>query len=92
MNTKIFYSRSSKLTAQDIPSFSFGDYQCRFLLQTARGKPVTVSQRDDPDKAIWRVQYGFSCLYFGTIAEALDYCRERFCDLSGKKLSKGGER
>ena len=91
MKTKIFYSRSPKLTAKDIPSFSVGDYKCRFLLQTAQGRPVTISQKDDPDMLIWRVQRGFSSLYFGTVAEALDYCRERFCDLTGMKLSKGGE-
>ena len=32
MRTRIFYSRSPKLTAKDIPSFSVGDYKCRFLL------------------------------------------------------------
>lgn len=92
MKTKIFYSRSPKLTSKDIPRFSVGDYKCRFLFQTAKGKPVTVSQRDNPDMAIWRVQHGFSSLYFGTVAEALDYCREHFYDLTGKMLSEGGER
>lgn len=92
MKNKIFYSRSPKLTVQDIPSLSVGDYQCCFLLQTIQGRPVTVSRKDDPDMAIWCVQHGFSSLYFGTVAEALGYCRERFCDLTGKKLPKGGER
>lgn len=85
MKTKISYGRSPDLTAKDIPSFSVEDYRCHFLLQTTQGRPVTISP-------IWCVQHGFSSLYFGTIAEALDYCRERFYDLNGKKLSKGGER
>ena len=89
MKNKIFYSNSPKLTAKDIPSFSTRNYLCHFLLQTTQGSPVSISQRDDPDMAIWRVQYGFSSLYFGTVSEALDYCRERFCDLTGRRLRKG---
>ena len=90
MKNKIFYSSRSKLTVKDNPSFSTGDYLCHFLLQTTQGSPVSISQRDDPDMAIWRVQHGFSSLYFGAVSEALDYCREHFCDLTGKKLRKGG--
>lgn len=92
MKTKTFYSHAPKLTAKDIPTFSVGDYKCRFLLQTAQGRPVTISQRDDPDMLIWCVQHGFSSVYFGTVSEAMDCCRERFCDLTGRKLYKGGER
>jgi hypothetical protein len=57
-------------------------------MQTMNGQPVAILQRNDPDCDIWKVQYGFSCVFFGTYAEAMEYCRERFCDLSGNRLSR----
>lgn len=92
MKFKFTYNKKPKLTASDVSSFSQGDYECRFLLQTMGGKPVAVLQNNDPSCDIWKVQYGFSTVFFGTYAEAMDYCRERFCDLSGKRLRKRGQK
>ena len=90
MKFKLFYDKKPKLSVSDLNTFSGGDYICHFLLQTMTGKPVAISQSADPDLGIWRVQYGFSCIYFGSYAEAMEYCRERFCDLSGNRLKKRG--
>jgi hypothetical protein len=86
MKQRIFYSSKPKLTVKDIAAFSKDEYVCKCLLQTKRGQPVAVSQHSDPDCGIWRVQHGFSCVYFGTYSEAMAYCRDRFCDLSGNPL------
>ena len=92
MQFKLFYDKKPKLSVSDVNTFSGGDYICHFLLQAMTGKPVAISQSVDPDLGIWRVQCGFSCIYFGSYAEAMEYCRERFCDLSGKRLEKRGHK
>lgn len=92
MKFRLFYNKKPKLSVSDIDTFSGNEYVCHFLLQAMSGKPVTILQSADPDLGIWRVQHGFSCIYFGTYAEAMDYCRERFCDLSGKRLKKRGRK
>lgn len=38
----------------------------------------------DPDYPFWRVEYGFSSLFFKTYGEAMAYCKGRFVDLDGK--------
>ena len=88
MKFRISFAQKPKLSVKDAASFSTKDYECHFLLQTKRGQPVAVSEKKDPDCNIWKVQYGFVSMYFGTYAEAMDYCRKRFCDLSGKSLSR----
>ena len=92
MHFKVFFDQKPRLTVNDIPSFSKDDYECRFLLQTMNGKPVVISQHIDPDKGTWKVQHGFSSLYFTAFTEAMAYCKNRFCDLEGKPLQKRGEK
>ena len=65
----------SKLKTED---FSRGGYECDLLLQDKRGAPVAVSRHKELD--IWKVQCGFSTVFFGTKAEALAYCKGRFFD------------
>ena len=84
MKFRFFYDRNPKLTARDKDIFSHGDYKCHHLFQNRRGRPVAISQHKD--LGIWKVHHGFSTILFGTEAEAMNYCRERFCDLSGKPL------
>ena len=72
MKFRLFYNKKPKLSVSDIDTFSGNEYVCHFLLQTMSGKPVTISQSADPDLGIWRVQHGFSCIYFGTYAEAME--------------------
>ena len=86
------YNKKHRLSVSDRTAFSTNDYTCMFLLQTMKGQPVAVSRSNDPDCNIWRVQHGFSTIYFGDYADAMDYCRERFCDLEGKKLKKAKEK
>ena len=43
---------------------------------------MTVSCNRELD--IWKVQHGFSTVFFGTRADALAYCKGRFCDANGQ--------
>lgn len=86
MKFRFFYGIKPKLTARDADSFSHGDYKCYHLFQNRRGQPVTLSQHKE--LGIWKVHHGFSTILFGTEAEAMNYCRERFCDLSGNPLRR----
>ena len=82
------YNRKYRFSAADRDAFSSADYTCMFVLQTMNGQPVAVSVSNDIDCLIWRVQYGFSTVYFGDYADAMDFCRDHFCDLNGKRLNK----
>ena len=64
--------------------FSREGYECKDLLQGRAGLPVVVSQKQDKDFPIWKVQYGVSCLVFPTYEDAMDFCRDRFTRLDGK--------
>ena len=83
-------NKKNQMKPTDAADFSDGSYECRFLLQTMQGKPVAIMQKNDIDCDIWKVQYGFSTVFFGTYSDAMNFCRDRFCDLSGKKLSERG--
>lgn len=86
MTYKIIYGTGIKLTDADKSMFSKGKFECRHLLQTLKGKPVAVSHCTDPDEDYWKVEYDYSCVVFATEKDALDFCKRRFCDLSGKRL------
>ena len=92
MKFKPIYNQKLRVTASDREVFSTQDYTCMFILQTMKGQPVAVSVCNDLDCRIWRVQYGFSTVYFGEYTDAMDFCREHFCDLGGNKLKKAKER
>ena len=62
--------------------FDQRDYDCHVIFQNRRGMPVAVSRHKKMD--FWKVQNGFSSVFFGTKAEALAYCRGRFLDTDGK--------
>lgn len=87
MKFRPIYNKKHRLSVSDRTAFSTNDYTCMFLLQTMKGQPVAISRSNDPDLLIWRVQHGFSTIYFADYAEAMDYCRERFCDLDGKPFA-----
>ena len=86
MKFKFTYGAKPKFTAKDVASFSHRGYDCRFLLQTAKGMPVAICQSTDPECNIWKVQNGFSSVFFGTKAEAMAYCKGRFFDSDGKAV------
>ena len=64
--------------------FSGKGYACDLLLQTRRETPVTVSSNRELD--IWKVQHGFSTVFFGIRADALAYCKGRFYDANGQAV------
>lgn len=84
MKFKFFYGLKPKFTQRDASDFSSNHYECRLLLQNRKGEPVSISHHDDMD--IWRVQTGFSSVFFATYAEALAYCKGLFFDLDGKAV------
>ena len=86
MTHRIFYGTDFKLTDSDKKMFSREGYECKDLLQGRAGLPVVVSQKQDKDFPIWKVQYGFSCLVFPTYEDAMDFCRDRFTRLDGKAV------
>ena len=88
MKFKPIYNKKFRVTEADRAAFSTNDYTCMFILQTMKGQPVAISRSNDLNCLIWRVQYGFSTIYFGDYADAMDYCRERFCDLNGKPIKR----
>ena len=88
MFKKIYYTWSPKLSTSDVAQFWDKNYDCVRLYLTKFGKPVTVSESKDPQKPVWKVQYGFSQLFLKTYAEVTAYCKKRFCDLDGKPLKE----
>lgn len=83
MKTKFFYSKKPSLSAKDAKNFSKGNYECQFLMQTMKGQPVAIFQ--NTDNGVWKVQYGFSTVFFGTYEEAMAFCRKRFCEIPEMK-------
>ena len=73
MTHRIFYGTDFKLTDSDKKMFSRDGYECKALLQERNGMSVAVSQKQDKDFPVWKVQYGFSCLVFPTYEDAMDY-------------------
>lgn len=86
MIRKLFYGTKPKLTDSDRRYFDRGDYRCKALLQDNKGKPVAISQNKHNDFPIWKVEYGFSCIFFGTYEEAMAYCKGRFPDTGRKAV------
>lgn len=78
-NTKMY-------PAMQPSDFDCKGYEGRFLFQTKGGRPVVLAQYNDPDRAIWRVIFGTSSVFFGTYGEAIEYCKARFLSRNGKPL------
>ena len=84
MKFRFFYGGQPKYSQKDAASFSHRGYDCKLVIQNRKGDPVGIfrSTRD----GIWKVQDGFSAVFFGTYEEALAYCKGRFLDLDGKEM------
>lgn len=80
------YSKKPALTDCKAQDYSNGAYECQFLMQTMKGQPVAIFHNTEMD--IWKVQYGFSTVFFGTYDEAMQFCRKRFCEIPGGKARK----
>ena len=78
MRHKFFYGMEPSIKNFSLKDFSQKDYECDLVFQNKHGAPVVVSRHKSLD--IWKVQNGFSTVFFGTKAEALAYCQGRFFD------------
>lgn len=78
---KIFYGSKPKLSQEDRTMFSRGKFACKMLLQKSDGQPVVISQCKDEKHPVWRVDYGFSSLFFHSYDEAMAYCKDHFLQL-----------
>ena len=78
MKHRFFYGLKPSINSYSPKDFSQKDYECSLLFQNKRGISVTVSRHKKLD--IWKVQNGFSAVFYGTKAEALVYCKGRFLD------------
>lgn len=76
MKHRVYYGMKPVVNQLDPRDFSRGDYECCQLFQNGNGTPIIVSRSKTHD--IWKVECGFSCVHFGTKAEALAYCNGRF--------------
>lgn len=84
---KFYYGEDHGLTPMDKSRFDRPNCQCRELFQTRKGEPVAVSMY--AETGLWKVQFGFSTVLFSSRREAMDFCRKRFYDLSGRALKEG---
>lgn len=86
MTRKIIYGAAPKFSESDRRYFDRGNYSCKVLLRDRKGRPVVISQNKDEDLPIWKVEFGFSSIFFGTYEETIAYCRGRFPGSSGKEV------
>ena len=84
MKHRFFYGTNPSINSYSPKDFSQKDYECSLLFQTKRGAPVMIARHKSLD--IWKVQNGFSTVFFGTKAEALAYCKGRFFDADGQAV------
>ena len=84
MKHRFFYGTKPSVNSYSPKDFSQKDYECGLVLQNKHGAPVVVSRHKSLD--IWKVQNGFSAVFFGTKAEALAYCKGRFLDADGQAV------
>ena len=84
MKLNFFYGKKPGVKNFNPRVFSERAYDCHALFQNKRGMPVAVSRHKEND--IWKVQDGFSAVFFGTKVEALAYCRGRFFDEDGRAV------
>ena len=69
MRHKFFYGIEPEIKNFSAKDFSERDYDCHIVFQNKHGMPVAVSRHKEND--IWKVQCGFSAVFFGTKEEAL---------------------
>ena len=84
MKHRFFYGTKPSVNSYSPKDFSQKDYECGLVFQTTHGAPVVVSRHKSLD--IWKVQNGFSSVFFGTKAEALAFCNGRFLDAYGQAV------
>ncbi len=78
MKHKVYYGATPSYTDADRKYYSRGGYECKMLMKDRKGAPVVISRSSDPDFPVWKVEYGFSCVVFGTYDEVMAFCKGRF--------------
>ena len=78
MKRKIYYGTEPEFTDSDRNNFSRKGYSCKAVMKTRKGAPVVISQSEDPEFPVWKVEHDFSCIVFATYDEAMAYCKGRF--------------
>ena len=61
---RFIYQQKPVYTQADTALFSKGDFTCIRLYLTKKGKPVALSEGNSAAHYKWRVQYGFSPVWF----------------------------
>ena len=78
MKYKFYYGSKPTFSDSDKENFSHGNYECIALMKDRKGTPVAISKSKDKRFPIWKVEYDYSCVVFGTYDEALAFCKGRF--------------
>lgn len=76
MKFRFSYTQNADFPERNIKDYSHGKYECKQLMRTQKGLPVAVFHNTELD--IWKVQYGFSTVFFGSYDEAIQFCNKRF--------------
>lgn len=76
MKFRFSYTQNADFPERNIKDYSHGKYECKQVMRTRKGLPVSVFHNTDLD--IWKVQYGFSTVFFGSYDEAIRFCNKRF--------------
>ncbi len=84
MKNRFFYGTKPSIKHFRPEEFSRNAYGCTQLLQSKNGTPVIIARNKSMD--IWKVECGFSSVFFGTKEEALAYCKGRFFDADGQAV------
>ncbi len=80
MKYQIFFGSEPQFASMNLQNFSRGGYECKKLMKSKNGQPIVISQCSDEDMPIWKVEYEYSCLVFGTFEEAMAFCKGRFSE------------
>ena len=76
MRFQFSYTQNADAPEKNVKDYSHGKYECQQLMRTRKGLPVAVFHHTELD--VWKVQYGFSTVFFGTYDDAIQFCKKRF--------------
>lgn len=78
MRHSFFYGGKPHYTDADLASFDCDGHECKDLMTDRRGAPVVIFRSTKAGLPIWRVNYSFSTVCFGSYADAMAFCKGRF--------------
>lgn len=76
MRFRFSYTQNADFPERNVKDYPHGKYECKKVMRTRKGLPVALFHNTDLD--IWKVQYGFSTVFFGSYDEAIHFCQKRF--------------